>query len=70
MFMSREIDIKLCQNYTKSYVQSSITSPKLPPIAVRYRCHVIHVTSISYDDFNKSKKRIHFSLFLCFIEQN
>ena len=26
--------------------KSGITSPKLPPIAVRYCCHVIHVTSI------------------------
>ena len=49
MFLSREIDIKLCQNYTKSYiqsVQSGMTSQYLPPIALRYGCHVIHVTSI------------------------
>ena len=110
MFLSREIDIKLCQNYTKSYIYQisykscnikqtifnnyatnlkttishrrskrisdllllknlnlyfpflkdiidniityslysvhCITSPELPPIAVQYRCHVYHVTSI------------------------
>ena len=51
MFLSREIDIKLCQNYTKSIillriVQSGITSPKLPPIAVQYTGHVYHVTTI------------------------
>ena len=93
MFLSREIDIKLFQNYTKSYIYQisykvrsikqtifnnyatnlkttlshrslrisdllllyflifilqyiGITSPKLPPIAVQYTGHVIHVTRI------------------------
>ena len=44
MFLSQEIDIKLCQNYTKTcickiYVR--ITRSELPPMAVQYTGHVI-----------------------------
>ena len=44
MFLSREIDIKLCQNYTKTYICKiyvRIMWPKLPPMAVQYTGHVI-----------------------------
>ena len=44
MFQSREIDIKLCHNYTKTYIcwiYVPITWPELPPIAVQYIGHVI-----------------------------
>ena len=54
MFLSREIDIKLFQNYTKSYIYQ--ISYKIRTIKqtifnkyatnLKYRCHVIHVTSI------------------------
>ena len=44
MFLSREIDIKLCSNYTKTFICKIyvfITWPWLPPIAVQYTGHVI-----------------------------
>ena len=46
MFLSREIDVKLCQNYTKTYVckifiRISITWPELLPMTVQYTGHVI-----------------------------
>ena len=44
MFLSREIDIKLCQNYTKTYVCKiyvRITYSELPPMAEQYTGHVI-----------------------------
>ena len=44
MFLSREIDTKLCQSYTKTYIVKiyvHITWPELPPIAVQYTGHVI-----------------------------
>ena len=42
MFLSREIDAKLCQNYTKSHiyyvqsVQSALRHQKLRPMTVQY----------------------------------
>ena len=44
MFLFREIDIKLCQNYTITYICKiyvRFTLPKLPPMAVQYTFHVI-----------------------------
>ena len=44
MFLSQEIDIKLCQNHTKTYVFKiyvRITQPELPPMTVQYTDHVI-----------------------------
>ena len=44
MFLSREIDTKLCHNYTKKYICKiyvRITWPELPPMAVQYTGHVI-----------------------------
>ena len=44
MFLSREIDIKLCQNYSKTYICKiyvRITRPELPPMTVQYTGHMI-----------------------------
>jgi len=44
MLLSREIDIKLCQNYTKTYICKlyvRFTWPELPSMAVQYNGHVI-----------------------------
>ena len=42
MFLSRDIDIKLCQNYTKIYIyETSITSQELPIMRVQYTGNVI-----------------------------
>ena len=44
MFLSREIDIKLCQNYTKTYIWKiyvHITWPELPLMVVQYTVHEI-----------------------------
>ena len=44
--LSLEIGIKLCQNYTKTYICKiyvRLTRPELPPMAVTYTCHVIQL---------------------------
>ena len=48
MFLSQEIDIKLCQNYTKTHI--CIMSPVLSPMAVQYYCHMS--LSVSRDRLN------------------
>ena len=44
MFLSWDLDIKLCQNYTKKFIFKlyvRITWPELRPMAVQYTGHVI-----------------------------
>ena len=44
IFLSLEIDIKMCQNYTKTYICKiyvRIIWPDLPPAAVQYTSHAL-----------------------------
>ena len=52
MFLSREIDIKLCQNYSKTYICKiyvRITRPELPPMTVQYTGHMIQTETRDND---------------------